>query len=128
MQLIHINGYDPKTNLPHPMTRLESAMKEIKYNIDPFKPAETQMQDIIHLLKPVIPIKIGSSEFEMTIPHQYVSQTQHVVRKYAKPSRERFDTNGNWQISINIPMGVSEEFFDKLNAITHGELIAKKNE
>ena len=34
--LIHRNGVDPKTHLPHPLTRIENAFAEAKAHVDPF--------------------------------------------------------------------------------------------
>ncbi|MGB9779125.1 MAG: ribosome assembly factor SBDS, partial [Candidatus Bathyarchaeales archaeon] len=38
---------DPKTNLPHPPSRIENALEHIHYPIDPFKPVEEQAKEII---------------------------------------------------------------------------------
>jgi ribosome maturation protein SDO1 len=126
MQFIHANVCDPKTSLPHPMTRIESAMEQVKYNIDAFKPAELQAQEIINLLKPVIPIRIGSSDFEIKIPHQYVNASKPTVKKMANVKLEKFDSQGNWFITVSLPSGLVEEFFDALNSHTHGEILSKK--
>src|SRR4030066_1562464 len=45
---------DPKTNLPHPPMRIENAMEQIHYPIDPFKPVEEQERDIVKLLRPIL--------------------------------------------------------------------------
>ncbi len=52
---------DPKTNLPHPPARIENAMEKIHYPIDPFKSVEEQAKEIIKLLRPVLPLKNGTS-------------------------------------------------------------------
>ncbi|MGD2066317.1 MAG: ribosome assembly factor SBDS, partial [Candidatus Bathyarchaeota archaeon] len=49
---------DPKTNLPHPPLRIEQAMKQIHFSIDPSKGVEEQAKDIIKLLRPIIPLKM----------------------------------------------------------------------
>ena len=49
---------DPKTNLPHPPTRIENAMEQIRYPIDPFKSVEEQAKDIIKLLRTILPLKM----------------------------------------------------------------------
>ncbi|MFA6089015.1 MAG: ribosome assembly factor SBDS [Candidatus Woesearchaeota archaeon] len=125
IQIVHTNCYDPRTNLPHPMTRIEAAVGEIKFNIDPFKPAEQQAQEVIKLLKPILPIKTGNSEFELKIPHKFVGSSKQTI-KTAQTIKEHFDSEGNWFVTISIPGGMTEEFFDKLNNITHGEMLSKK--
>jgi ribosome maturation protein SDO1 len=108
------------------MVRLETAMKEVKYNIDPFKPAEMQAQEIIHLLKPIIPIKIGASEFEIKIPHHYVNASKPTIKKSAQIIRDRYDSEGNWFLTVSLPSGLVEDFFNALNGHTHGEILSKK--
>ncbi|MCW4018819.1 MAG: ribosome assembly factor SBDS [Candidatus Bathyarchaeota archaeon] len=49
---------DPKTNLPHPPLRIENAMEQIRYPIDPYKSIDEQARDIIKLLRPILPLKV----------------------------------------------------------------------
>lgn len=126
LQFIHANTCDPKTNLPHPLTRIEAAVEQVKYNIDPFKPAEIQAQEIIHLLKPVIAIKMGTTEFELKIPHKYANASKASVLKYAQVLSSKYDSEGNWNLNVSVPSGLAEEFFDALNGHTHGEILSKK--
>ena len=46
---------DPKTNLPHPPVRIEQAMKQVRFSIDPSKSVEEQSKDIIKLLRQLFP-------------------------------------------------------------------------
>ncbi|MEM3127037.1 MAG: ribosome assembly factor SBDS, partial [Candidatus Woesearchaeota archaeon] len=49
---IHRNAVDPKTGIPHPLSRIEDAIREAKVKIDEFKPVETQIEEIIKKLRP----------------------------------------------------------------------------
>ena len=42
---------DPKTHLPHPPLRIQSAMEDARVSIDPFKKAEEQAKSIIDALR-----------------------------------------------------------------------------
>jgi ribosome maturation protein SDO1 len=53
---IHTQAVDPKTKSPHPKTRLELALDESRYSVDPFKRLEEQVKDAISKLKPLIPL------------------------------------------------------------------------
>ena len=37
ISIIHRNGVDPKTHLPHPFNRIENAFEEARFHIDEFK-------------------------------------------------------------------------------------------
>ena len=38
---------DPKTKMPHPRTRIENALEEIRFSIDPFKSVESQVAEAV---------------------------------------------------------------------------------
>ena len=57
---IHSQAIDPKSKSPHPRTRIELALEESKYSVDPFKRLEDQVKDAIAKLKPLIPLSFES--------------------------------------------------------------------
>lgn len=122
IELIHKNGVDPRTNAPHPSTRIEAAMQEAKVKIDEFKSAEIQLQPILKQLQPIIPIKFVVKEIEITIPAQYAPKAYSYVKAMSKLLKESWNADGSWTGKIEIPGGMEQEFYDKLNNMTHGEL------
>ncbi|MGB1495745.1 MAG: ribosome assembly factor SBDS, partial [Candidatus Thalassarchaeaceae archaeon] len=48
---------DPKTRLPHPATRIENALNEARFSVDPFLSIEKQVQKAVKVLKPLIPLQ-----------------------------------------------------------------------
>ena len=48
---------DPKTKLPHPRTRIENALEEIRFPVDPFKSTESQVAEAVSALRPIIPLQ-----------------------------------------------------------------------
>jgi len=42
VDFISRQAVDPKTNLPHPPLRIENAMEQIRYPIDPHKPGKNK--------------------------------------------------------------------------------------
>ena len=51
---------DPKTRLPHPATRIENALNEARFSVDPFLSIEKQVQKAVKVLKPLIPLQFLS--------------------------------------------------------------------
>ena len=125
IEMIHKNGIDPKTGMPHPLTRIEAAMQEAKVKIDEFKSAEAQMQPIIRQLAPIIPIKIAVKEIEITIPAEFASKTYSTIKMLSKILKESWNNDGSWTGKIEIPGGIEQEFYDKLNKIAHGQVQSK---
>ncbi|MAG50113.1 ribosome assembly factor SBDS [archaeon] len=125
IDLIHRNAIDAKTGNPHPSERIENAMDEARVNIDELKPAEDQIQAILKEISAIIPIKFESRRIEIIIPAQYAGGSFHILKQYGKVFKEEWQNNGALKVVIEIPAGLQEEFFSKLNNMTHGEIETK---
>lgn len=111
---------DPRTNLPHPPTRVEQAMGEIRVSIDPFKDAEGQAKEIIQALKPIIPIKMEMLSVEVRIPPQYASKVFTTLKSYGTLKQERWQPDGWLVASLEMPAGVYGPLTEKLGNLTRG--------
>ncbi len=125
VDFIRRNGVDPRTHAPHPAQRIEAAMVEAKVRIDEFRPVEQQVQDVLKSLRPILPIKFETKDIELTIPAQYASKANSVVKQFGKVLNEQWQNDGSWKGVVEIPGGMEQELYDKLNALTHGEVIAR---
>ena len=59
---------DPKTRLPHPATRIENALNEARFSVDPFLSIEKQVQKAVKVLKPLIPLQFITVKLAFRIP------------------------------------------------------------
>jgi ribosome maturation protein SDO1 len=116
---------DPKTNLPHPPSRIENAMEQIHYPIDPFKPMEEQAKDIIKLLRPIIPLKMEQLSVAITIPAEYATRTYGTIKTLGTIKREEWRADGSWYGVLEMPAGSYAPFLEKLGNITKGKGEAK---
>ena len=116
---------DPKTNLPHPPSRIENAMEQIHYPIDPFKPMEEQAKDIIKLLRPIIPLKVEQLSVAITIPTEYAARTYGTIRTLGTIKREEWRADGSWYGVLEMPAGSYAPLLEKLGNITKGNGEAK---
>jgi ribosome maturation protein SDO1 len=121
VHMIHIQAVNPATNLPHPVTRIEAALQEAKIHLDEHKKVEEQFDEIISKLRPIIPLKIEQKTLIVTIAGQYVGKANQIVRS-KKLISEDWKGDGSWQACVEMPAGLVEEFMDKLNSITHGDV------
>ncbi|MEK6921820.1 MAG: ribosome assembly factor SBDS [Nanoarchaeota archaeon] len=122
---VHRNGVDPRTHLPHPPQRIELAFKELNVHIDEHKDAMEQIHDIIKKLQPILPIKFERKEMSIRIAGQYAGKTYGVIKGMAKIMKEEWLNDGSWKGVIEIPSGMQNELFDKLNSMTHGSVEAE---
>jgi len=124
IELIHRNAVDSKSGFPHPITRIENAMEEAKVRIDEMKSAEEQLEEILDKLREVIPIKFEVKKLQLIIPAKYGS-VHNIIKQFGKILNEDW-SSGNLSLTVEIPGGMVEEFYDKLNSLTHGEVESKE--
>ena len=116
---------DPKTNLPHPPMRIENAMEQIRYPIDPYKPVEEQARDIIKLLRPILPLKIEQISVGTHIPAQHAQRAYGSIKTYGALKREEWRSDGSWYGVLEMPAGSYASFLNKLGDVTKGSGEAK---
>ena len=122
INMIHVNAVDPKTNLPHPANRIENALEEAKVRIDDIKSAEEQVQDIVSKIKAVLPIKYEIRKIQIKIPAQYTGKSFPILKQFGKLLKDEWKNDGSLLAVIELPAGMQESLFDKLNNLTHGNI------
>jgi ribosome maturation protein SDO1 len=116
---------DPKTNLPHPPLRIENALEQIHYPIDPFKPVEEQAKDIIKQLRAILPLKMEQVSVGVHIPAQYSAKAYGTIKVFGTIKREEWRPDGSWYGIIEMPAGLYAPFLERLGEITKGSGEAK---
>ena len=109
---IHTQAVDPKTKSPHPKTRIELALDESKYSVDPFKRLDDQVKDAIELLKSLIPLSFESLRLAVRVPGSAFGSASRILRPYLE--KEQWLENGTWAAIIEIPAGMKETIVGKL--------------
>lgn len=125
INMIHKAGYDPKTGLPHPLTRIENAMDEANVRIDPHKPAKEQLNDILDKLRPIIPISTELKEIQLKVPAQFTGKAYSTIKNLAKVKKEDWNSDGSLSVLVEVTAAVQQELLDKLNSMTHGNIESK---
>ncbi len=119
------NCINPVTKSPHPPARIELAMEEAKANVDPFRSAESQVQDILKLLRPIIPIRMEMTPIAVKVSGTMYGKLIGDIRGFGKILKEDWNRSGEWICLVEIPAGLQAEFFDMLNSRTHGQVETK---
>jgi len=125
IQLIHRNGVDPKTHIPHPITRIENAIEAAKIHIDENKPVQSQVQDVLKKIRLILPIKFEIKELAVKIPADYAPKSYQIIHSFGKILKEEWQKDGSLITVVEIPGGLEEDFHQKLNALCHGEIESK---
>ena len=109
---IHSQAIDPKSKSPHPRTRIELALQESKYSVDPFKRLEEQIKDAIAKLKPLIPLSFESVRLAFRVPGSAYGSVSQLLRTYQK--KEGWLENGDWACVIEIPAGMKGDMIGQV--------------
>jgi len=118
--LIARNAMNPQTGAPHPPARIESAMVEAKVHIDPFKPVDAQVQEVLAKLRPLIPIRLDVVKVRIKIPGQFYPRTIGEIKGLGRLVEEQWLSDGAWSGIVEIPAGIQTELYEKLSARTKG--------
>jgi ribosome maturation protein SDO1 len=125
IEVIARNAMDPKTKSPHPRQRIELAMDQAGVHVDPFKPVSEQVKTIIDLLRPIIPISMENIRISVKIPAEYIGRAYGTIRNFGSLERENWESDGSWLGIIKLPAGMQNDFYDKLNDATKGNVSTK---
>ncbi|HTT35890.1 MAG TPA: ribosome assembly factor SBDS [Thermoplasmata archaeon] len=114
------NAMNPQTGSPHPAGRIDAAMTEAKVHIDPFRPADQQVQEVLQKLRPLLPIRFDVVRVRIRLPGQHYPRVIGEIKGMGKLSDEEWLSDGSWRGVLEIPAGVQTELYEKLNARTKG--------
>ncbi|MDI6888026.1 MAG: ribosome assembly factor SBDS [Candidatus Thermoplasmatota archaeon] len=119
------NAIDPRTNLPHPIQRIELAFEQAKVRIDPFKATEVQLKDALDALKPILPIRFEKITVEIKVEAASYGKIYNYIKASGAIKKEEWTKDGFLICHIEIPAGLQTEFYDKLNQFTKGNIETK---
>ncbi|RLG41262.1 MAG: ribosome assembly factor SBDS [Thermoproteota archaeon] len=105
INFIHQNFVDPKTNIPHPIPRIERAMKEAKVRIDPYKKAEEQVSQVVEAIRKILPLKGGSLKLKVDIPIEAWGKIRARLSGLGRILREEVSKDGK-RVIINVEVPV----------------------
>ncbi len=113
---IHSQAVDPKTKSPHPITRIELALDESRYSVDPFKKLDLQIKDAVDKLKVLIPLSFENVRLAFKIPGTGYGSSQRILRQYQV--KEGWLEDGSWACVIDCPAGMKGEIIGMIMKVS----------
>ncbi|MCL4436485.1 MAG: ribosome assembly factor SBDS [Thaumarchaeota archaeon] len=120
VSIIARNFVDPRTGLPHPPTRIEQAMGEIRVSIDPFKDVQEQTKMVVDQLRPVIPLKSEKMKIRVKVPPQFAPQAIGVLKGSGEILKEEWGSDGSLTALVEITAGMHAPLLERLGSATRG--------
>jgi ribosome maturation protein SDO1 len=116
------NAVNPQMDdAPHPPERIESALEETDFRIDPMETVESQVDEALDVLRPVIPIRFDTVTVAVQLPADYAGSGQAKIREFADLEREEWQPDGSWIGVVEFPAGLQNDFYDLVNEASSGE-------
>jgi|SRR5215467_4794895 ribosome maturation protein SDO1 len=120
IQYINKNFVDPKTHIPHPVMRIESALGEVRLIIDPFKPAEDQAKNVVDALRRILPLKSEILLLTVTIPSQFSTQSYNLLKTAGTFKGDQWLADGSLRVKLEINAGMKSSLLDRIGSISKG--------
>jgi ribosome maturation protein SDO1 len=123
--LISRQCVDPRTKLPHPPLRIQQALEQVHFSVDPFRDVEEQANEAIALLRSVLPISTEKITVSVKIPAQYIGRAYGAVKSFGSIKKESWHSDGSWSAVVEMPAGLYGPFLEKLGEMTRGNIEAE---
>jgi ribosome maturation protein SDO1 len=120
VEYINKNFVDPKSHMPHPISRINAVLDEARVAIDPFKRLDDQLKNIIEPLRKIIPLKSEILELTVTVPSQFSGQSFSVFKTIGDIKSEQWLSDGSLQVILSINAGMKSSFLDRIGTATKG--------
>jgi ribosome maturation protein SDO1 len=126
IQYINRSFVDPKTHIPHPPLRIESAIDKARVIIDPFKRTEDQANVVVEALRRILPLKSEISRLSVTVPSQFSAQSYSIFKATGNLKGEQWLADGSLKVIIEMNAGMKASFIDRIASITRGSADIKE--
>ena len=114
------NAMNPQTGGPHPPQRIENAIDEARFSIDPMEAMERQVEKLIKSIKPLIPISFEKIKVAVKIQAIYVGKCYGQISSLANIQSEEYQKDGSWVGMLEMSAASFVKLEDVLGSLTKG--------
>jgi ribosome maturation protein SDO1 len=114
------NAMNPQTGGPHPPQRIENAINEVRYSVDPIETMDKQVEKIIKLIKTLIPISFEKIRVAVKIQAIHVGKCYGQITNLSKIESEEYQKDGSWIGMLEMSAASFAKLEDTLGSLTKG--------
>ncbi|MBA60657.1 MAG: ribosome assembly factor SBDS [Euryarchaeota archaeon] len=114
------NAMNPQTGGPHPPQRIENAIDETRFSIDPIESVEKQVEKLMKSIKPLIPISFEKVKVAVKIQAIYVGKCYGQISSLANIQSEEYQKDGSWIGMLETSAASYVKLEDILGSLTKG--------
>tara|TARA_B100000029_G_scaffold108587_1_gene99945 strand:- start:285 stop:974 length:690 start_codon:yes stop_codon:yes gene_type:complete len=114
-QIVHAiatTATDPKTRGPHPPTRIENALAEARFSVDPFLSVERQVQDAVDAIRALIPLQFITVRLAFRVQGKDYGGVHQLLRDSIQ--REEWLSDGSWACIVECPGGMKSDLISRV--------------
>lgn len=119
------NCVDPKTNLPHPPTRIELALEQVRFGVNLNRSVEEQALEAIKALRTLLPLKTSVATIEIHVPATY-RKNFNLISQLGTLKSSKWNEDGSFSVILEVPGGMKGEVIEKVNSLTRGQADIKE--
>ena len=114
------NAMNPQTGGPHPPQRIENAIDEARFSVDPMESIEKQVEKLIKSIKILIPISFEKVKVAVKIRAIHVGKCYGQISSLGNIESEEYQKDGSWIGIIEISAASFVKLEDVLGSLTKG--------
>ena len=114
------NAMNPQTGGPHPPQRIENAIEEARFSVDPMETIEQQVEKLIKSIKPLIPISFEKIRVAVKIRAIHVGKCYGQISSLANIQSEEYQKDGSWIGMLEMSAASFVKLEDVLGSLTKG--------
>ena len=100
-------------------------MEEAKVKVAIDKRVEEQIDSTITAIQKIMPIKIERIQIAIKIPPASAAKAGNIIRSFGTLLKEEWGSDGSLMSLIEIPAGIQQDVYDRLNNLTRGQVEVK---
>src|SRR5688572_16450060 len=89
------NAWNPQTKTPHPRERIERALEEAKFRVDPLRRTEEQVDEAMKKLRPLIPIAFDRVKIAIKVPANHTGHAYGPIKHLGDLKKEEWQDDGS---------------------------------
>ena len=97
VQFISRNFVDPRTHIPHPPVRIESAINDVRI-VFTRTGGQNQAKQVIEALRKILPLKSEVSVLTITVPAQFSAQSYSIMKTTGGFKNEEWLSDGSLRV------------------------------
>ncbi len=115
------NAMNPSTKSKYTKSMIESEVNKLRYGFEPNTGFEHQAEEVLKLLRKVMPISIDKVVLKIEVPPQYTGAFYGPFRKYGKVTKEFYDNSANLHIHIELTESQADNAINYIKQHTNNE-------